>query len=59
MEKKFKVEVGNHTDFTNTLASAKEIANGYIRWWFEDLGGMGTPVYTITDLTTGLVVSRG
>lgn len=59
MEKKFKVMVGDYIAYVDSLTKAHTEINWYIDHWFNDLGGMGTPTYSITDLTTGLVILRG
>ena len=51
--KKYKVMVGDFVDYVDTIAEAHSAINFYIDWWFNDLGGMGTPESLIIDLTTG------
>ena len=53
MEKKLQIFVGDSVYYAESLEEAKVTINRYFDWWFEDIGGMGTPRYKVIDLRTG------
>lgn len=51
--KNFKVFIGDSIDYAESVEEASVIINRYFDWWFNDIGGMGTPRYKVIDLRAG------
>lgn len=49
----YMVTVGAHVEECSTWAQVKSVVDWYMDYWFNYLGGMGTPIVRVTDLRSG------